>query len=346
MEQKLNFSTIKEKIINTLGNSKEQEILSRRFGLNGENPETLESIGRSFSVTRERIRQIEKNILYKIDLAPDVKETFDFLEHIVASKGGIVSGLSLEKLLNVSDNNSRMILKILLESSSRFEEIRNQSIKYSLMLKKYSSKTVYRIADRAEKILEKLQNILEQDELVGLIIKEDSFLEDNNIDKAFIKATLLVAINIGKTSDGKLGLTNWGVVRPKNTRDKIYIILRDYKKPLHFKKITELIKDANFSKKVMGVEAVHNELIRDKRFILIGRGIYALREWGYKPGTVSDVIEEIMKEEDRPMHKNEIIEKVLAKRIVKKNTILLNLQEKPQFERVKRAVYKLRNSND
>ena len=39
--------------------SREQDVLRRRFGLHGKQPETLEQIGKSYSVTRERVRQIE-----------------------------------------------------------------------------------------------------------------------------------------------------------------------------------------------------------------------------------------------------------------------------------------------
>jgi len=45
---------------------KEQAILLMRFGLNGKEPRTLESIGKSFGVTRERVRQIEARAMNKI----------------------------------------------------------------------------------------------------------------------------------------------------------------------------------------------------------------------------------------------------------------------------------------
>jgi RNA polymerase primary sigma factor len=54
-----------EKIINTLS-SKEAEIIKRRFGIGDGQPETLEEVGQKFKVTRERIRQIETNVLRKL----------------------------------------------------------------------------------------------------------------------------------------------------------------------------------------------------------------------------------------------------------------------------------------
>jgi RNA polymerase primary sigma factor len=45
---------------------REQEIVRMRFGLDGEQPRTLDEVGRAFSVTRERVRQIEAKTLAKL----------------------------------------------------------------------------------------------------------------------------------------------------------------------------------------------------------------------------------------------------------------------------------------
>jgi hypothetical protein len=131
------------------------------------------------------------------------------------------------------------------------------------------------------------------------------------------------------------------MVNPKNIRDKIYVILHDKNKPLHFSEISKAIKGSDFKRKDVTTQAIHNELIKDKRFVLIGRGIYALREWGYDKGTVADVISEVLRQEGGPLHRDEIVKRVLKSRHVKETTILLNLQGKPQFKRVAKATYDL-----
>jgi hypothetical protein len=131
------------------------------------------------------------------------------------------------------------------------------------------------------------------------------------------------------------------MVNPKNIRDKIYVILHDNKKPMHFNEISEAIKKSNLRRKDVTTQAIHNELIKDSRFVLIGRGIYALKEWGYKKGTVADVIAEVLRKEGGPLHRDEIVRRVLKSRQVKETTILLNLQGKPQFKRVAKATYTL-----
>jgi len=73
----------------------------------------------------------------------------------------------------------------------------------------------------------------------------------------------------------------------------------------------------------------------------VGRGLYALSEWGYQPGTVSEIISQVLKQEG-PLTKEEIAKKVLAKRLVKENTILINLQNRKLFERDNTGRYLVR----
>ena len=129
------------------------------------------------------------------------------------------------------------------------------------------------------------------------------------------------------------------MVNPKNIRDKIYVILKENGKHMHFNEISEAIKGSDFKRKDVTTQAIHNELIKDKRFVLIGRGIYALKEWGYSKGTVADIIEDVLKKANEPLHRDEIVKRVLKSRYVKETTILLNLQGKPQFKRVAKATY-------
>jgi hypothetical protein len=65
-----------------------------------------------------------------------------------------------------------------------------------------------------------------------------------------------------------------------------------------------------------------------------------LREWGYEPGQVKDVIIKILKE-NGPLTKKEILERVLKQRLVKENTILLNLNNKKYFLKDSQGKYKI-----
>ena len=88
------------------------------------------------------------------------------------------------------------------------------------------------------------------------------------------------------------------------------------------------------------VATTHNELIKDPRFVLVGRGLYALSEWGYMSGVVKDVIRNVI-EKNGPLTKKEVIEKVLKERYVKENTILVNLQNPKYFKKDKEGKYSI-----
>ena len=133
------------------------------------------------------------------------------------------------------------------------------------------------------------------------------------------------------------GLSKWPTVNPKNIRDKIYVILAENNTPMHFAEIATAIKDSDFKRKDVTKQAIHNELIKDKRFVLIGRGIYALDNWGFSKGTVADIIADVLQTAGEPLHRDEIVKRVFKSRQVKETTILLNLQSKSQFKRVAKA---------
>jgi DNA-binding winged helix-turn-helix (wHTH) protein len=56
---------------------------------------------------------------------------------------------------------------------------------------------------------------------------------------------------------------------------------------------------------------------------------------------VADIIAQVLREANEPLHRDEIVKRVLKSRFVKETTILLNLQSKGQFKRVAKATYEL-----
>lgn len=166
--------------------------------------------------------------------------------------------------------------------------------------------------------------------------------KDISIEKETVISSLEVDKRLKKMKNG-FGLMSWRHINPRSIRDKAYIVLKEHKKPLHFIEIANKIAEADFDKKVVTTQAVHNELIRYDQFVLVGRGLYALKEWGFKKGTVADVIEDLL-DKKSPMSKQEIIKGVLKQRHVKKGTISLNLQKNAHFVRVGRAMYSLDKS--
>ena len=170
---------------------------------------------------------------------------------------------------------------------------------------------------------------------IAKVLKNDMFDEDPEVinNNKVLYSVLKAAKKIEQNKFGHWGLHNSREIKPKTINDKIYLVLKNHGKPLHFAEIADLINKINFDYKKANAATVHNELILDKKYVLVGRGLYGLKEWGFKRGTVSDVIEEILDQNSDPLNRDEIIDKVLEKRIVKKATIILALMNKDKFSK-------------
>lgn len=81
-EESANTQLLKEQVKGMLGalTEREQKILKLRFGLEDGKQHTLEEVGQEFSVTRERIRQIEAKALAKLRKHKDAKKLHDYIK--------------------------------------------------------------------------------------------------------------------------------------------------------------------------------------------------------------------------------------------------------------------------
>lgn len=319
---------------------REREIISRRFGLNGRK-ETLEQIGEMLSITRERVRQLEKAILIRLQIS--------------AEEGQIPELMAAEKLLvrNLSEMGRVAILADLADKI--YSRKTTASERTGLYFLATFSKNLIIIEENdrynpaigiaeygdSRKIKERVDEIVKiiKDNKQPMTLEElDAKLDYEHPD--YIKATASVSKLIA-TLNNLYGLAKWPSVNPKNIRDKIFVILESEKQPMHFSEIAKRIKESNFKRKNVTVQAIHNELIKDPRFILIGRGIYALSSWGYKKGTIADIITSILTKSEEPLTREEIVKRVLKVRKVKETTILLNLQNKKLYKKVDKNLYTL-----
>lgn len=321
---------------------REREVIRLRYGLTGEKPKTLEEIGKKLEITRERVRQIEKAALKKIteysEKEKRSQKTLSLIHDLVKKDGKVVTFSRLCSLVLADYNENKKLvneLDFLTGLNKYFVQIHEgKEFKKSVAITELDLKEVSGTIIEAIKVLDDAKEPVKEKELVEKLTK-------TALDPEVVVAALSISKDIIKTEEGHLGLTSWREINPKSIRDKTYYILKKHQEPLHFENIAKHIEEINKGKKVTK-QAVHNELIRDDRFVLIGRGIYALKEWGYKDGVVEEVIEEILTNAKEPMHKDEIIKEVLKRRMVKETTVLLNLQ-KGKFQRVARATYTLKN---
>ncbi len=317
---------------------REREIITRRFGL-FERRETLEQIGELLGITRERVRQLEKSILGKLKTATEsgkISSLNNFEKTIIrtlSEMGRVASVQDLtDKLLcKTTDQRERSNVAFIAALAPALTVIdENDDYHHSVGISEYGDNKKYCAeVDTIVSAIKKHGEPLTIEQL-----HEQLSFEHPNYVRALASISKLLA-NLGEN----WGLQKWPTVNPKNIRDKIFVILAEASKPMHFGEISKHIKDSNFKRKNVTTQAIHNELIKDKRFVLIGRGIYALSSWGFDRGTVADVITKVLKESSIPLHRDEIVRRVLKSRQVKETTVLLNLQSKPQFKRVAKATY-------
>lgn len=339
MTQK-DIEKLTKQILTSIEREREREIISRRYGLY-DRKETLEQIGELLGITRERVRQLEKATMTRLRLnaeAGEIAELKEFQSKILET---------LKTLGNIA-RVSKLSDTLTGETSSKIEQSRLSFIadlcpKLSVINDNDHFFQTIAITDAHDekKITEYVNSIIEALKKIGKPTDATTLLaHTKHKDPVHVEALASTSKGLA-TLNEKWGLIKWPTVNPKNIRDKIYVILQQHGKHMHFSEIADAIKGSDFKRKDVTTQAIHNELIKDKRFVLIGRGIYALKEWGYKKGTVADIITQVLKDADEPLHRDEIVKRVLKSRYVKETTILLNLQGKDQFKRVSKATYAL-----
>ncbi len=339
----LNLEKIIEDILNVIEREREREIIARRYGLY-ERRETLEQIGELLGITRERVRQLEKSVMAKLRSVADSElPHIDSVETVLGAHIGEYGGIARIKDLATTIkadadkiDHARVAFVVQLAPNLTHVDENDHYHNAASLRDKHTEKSVREYVGNVIDTVKKIGKPVHIKEVAGAM---------GHPDHKEVEALAHVSKKLS-TLNKKWGLNKWPTVNPKNIRDKIYVILQENGKQMHFNDIAQSIRDSDFKRKDVTTQAIHNELIKDKRFILVGRGIYALKEWGFKKGTVADVISEVLKEAGEPLHRDEIVARVLKKRFVKETTILLNLQGKPQFERTAKATYTLADESE
>jgi hypothetical protein len=315
------------------------DVLSSRFGLNADyERKTLEAIGKKYGITRERVRQIENAALSSIrksDAFKSEQPSFEELKEFISDLGAVVSEKELLDLVSKDKNTQNHILFYLVlgDQFKKHKEDEFFSDRWSIDTG---------IADDIHTALKNIYTNLSDDELLPESEMIEKFLEqikhlsEKYKNEEMAKRWLLLSKNIGKNPLSEWGKSASSNVKTRGVKDYAYLVMRKHGSPMHFREVAKSIQET-FGKKTH-VATCHNELIKDSRFVLVGRGVYALKEWGYTPGVVKEVIKSIL-DKNGPMTKEDIVEKVLKERYLKKNTILVNLQNPKYFKKTKDGKY-------
>lgn len=317
------------------------DVIANRYGLTEDNErKTLEAIGKKYGITRERVRQIENSALGTIRKSKEMKESqevFNELKTLLGSLGSVMSEEEfLEHVSKDKETQNHIHLYLVLgEEFAKQKEDDDFKARWSVD---------HKIVENVHKALNELYSSLGDDELVSeskIIEKFLGYVKDlsqDYRDAEIAKRWLRLSKKIGRNPLNEWGKADSKNVKTRGVKDYTFLVMRRHGEPMHFREVAEAITKT-FNRKTLAA-TTHNELIKDPRFVLVGRGRYALREWGYKPGIVREVIESILKEHG-PMTKDEIVDSVLKERFLKRNTILVNLHNGKYFKKLKDGRYDL-----
>ena len=339
-QHKLTFNPKKvtKDLLNVLP-QRARDIIKKRYGLDsGSAGMTLEAIGEVYGITRERVRQIENfalNSIRKSDVYAENLVAFDELKKHLDEYGGVVHEQNfLDHLTH--DKELQNHLSFYLELGNDFVKLKEDD--------EFNHRWTINqeLSNKVHDSLRNLYKSLSEDDLISeseMIIKFLEHLEGTVKDlrnEELAKRWIHISKKIGKNALGEWGISLSPNIKVRGIRDLAYLVLRKHGSPMHFREVAKAIKQ------IFGKDAneatCHNELIKDKRFVLVGRGLYALTKWGYSQGTVRDIIKAIIQEKG-PQNKEEILKKVLRERYIKENTVLVNLQNKKYFKKDKNGKY-------
>jgi DNA-directed RNA polymerase delta subunit len=345
MEQQIKDKQIIEaaKYLLNLLDERQKEVLTRRFGLEKGKKETLESIGENFNITRERVRQIEKKAIERIkNQTKDslFQKITEKIREFLNSQGGFKKEDKISEVLGLKEGFPYLLFILYLDDD--FFRYREDDLFYNFWATDKSKiNELKKLLKLSITELEKINQPLEEKEFFVAFPVKISDLVGLKIPQEIYRNCFEIFKPIEYGLDKKIGLIHWPEIKPRGLRDKAYITLKNAESPLHFREIAKMIEELDHSKKVH-TQSLHNELIKDERFVLVGRGFYGLRERGFKDGVLKEIIISILKDSSKPLSKDEILEEVARHRLVKPNTIISALYDKTVFQKTPEGFYYLR----
>lgn len=331
---------VSKKLLNSL-NPRTREVIVKRYGLENEERKTLESIGREYGITRERVRQIENFALGTIRKSKDFKEhenIFDELAEIVKNLGILVpENILMNHISNDKVIHNHMNFYMSLANGKFNKHKEDDDFHHSWSVDKDIASHIHSSLKNLHTSIPKDELVVEEEVLTRFVSMLTDVADEYKHNKTVIDRYLELSKVVAKNPLNEWGHVTSSNVKARGIKDYAYLILRKEGKPMHFRDVANTI-NTTFNKKAH-VATCHNELIKDKRFTLVGRGMYGLKEWGQVGGTVKDIIKRVILENEGKMHKDEIVRKVMELREVKENTIMVNLNNPKYFKKMTNGYY-------
>ena len=350
----INVSALVKQILGTLPD-RTRGILSRRFGLISGAPETLEKIGANLSITRERVRQIEKSgFALLVKKLPKEMDGFFHIadDHLKTFRGVREEGRFLRELsylLHEDDSRSLQIRFLLFLDKRMFYFPDDRAYRAFWSNDQKAARKVIGFIRQIDQSFMRRSSPIAVETIESYALQYGKKSDMGKVDVGVLTSYLCLSKVIVFGPFGYIGADHLKEIAPVNVGEKAYLVLRNTKLPMHFRDLTTVINGqarvaSGFHpvwQKTVEAQTVHNELIKNQQFILIGRGMYALQEWGYQAGTVREVIQTILSRAKHSLSFREIIERIKKFKIVKDETVLINLQNKRFFKRLPDKTYAL-----
>ena len=329
---------ITKKITSHLG-ERASDVIMNRFGLLADGEiHTLEEIGKKYNITRERVRQVEEaalNLIKKSDAYKGEQAVFDELKSFIQSLGSIVAEHDLLPHISkdkATQNHIHFFL-VLGDAFKKHREDEHFHTRWSV-----DDEITDKVHDSLKKLFASLkdEDLVPEAEMIKKFFDQLKDVAEKYKNEEIAKRWLSMSKKISKNPLGEWGKTSSPNVHTRGVKDYAFLVMRKHGSPMHFKEVAEAISKT-FGKKTH-YATCHNELIKDSRFVLVGRGMYALAEWGYKAGIAREVIRDILKNEG-PLSKEDVVDRVMKERYFKKNTILINLVNPKYFKKNAKGFY-------
>lgn len=331
-----------DKLLNSLHTDQQREIIRLRWGLGTTEPRTLEAIGQFYSLTRERIRQIERRamlLLHHPSRKGLVELPLDFLRETLVQVGGVAStdylAETLEDRVTSATVDSRNAVRFLCSIDSQFIELKKED---AWGLEGYPLKHVRKINKLIVKILANKYAPTQKEEILAEFKTTELYKElQEDVPDEFLGACLYSNPQIEISDDGHCALVKWATKR----LDEMVMALRGIGKPAHYTEITRKTNELLPKDQHASAHNIHAHMGRlPDVFVRCGRGIFGLTEWGlHQDECLADAAYRVLTEADRPLHVEMIIDRVLQTWRVERESVYAAIQSDERFYRSGKGMY-------
>ncbi|MCL4358435.1 MAG: hypothetical protein M1505_01180 [Patescibacteria group bacterium] len=347
MAETLNLSKTVDEVLSGLS-EREGDIIRRRYGL-VEPAESLQDIADDYNLTRERIRQIQARSLNSISAAIQKNPVVNQLNRTAAKQLGPLAlrreASLLQKLkeyYQFNQENNLRASRFFLRQARQFQIYPEDDNFHAYFSQTEKNLNLARhiLKRLLFKFLEEPTQVWSESKIYNFVLVEIKKHLNVNPPESEIFGFIRIIKVLGKNPYSQFGLSNHILISPPSLKEKIRLIFEMEGQPLHFKTIHHKLnqfldfKDDFLSdhwRKDYSVESIHNQMILDPEVVLAGRGIYALKRWGYYNGETIELLKELVSRARR-IEKEKLWCEVQKAKMISRTTFEIYIRRRDLFK--------------